>query len=173
MGKSFCLSERSRLIETLLSVIPVVCKSRHPSFAASSELRRTDSISLISLSVGLGFRDLSAARSYSFPFTLFQQTGSKTFSMLLSRIPGKSRLTFGVDRNIIGSNPVFYPVAKDPDSSWRTFWQIGQCEYRTHSLLGRSLTINPPRQRPLSSTELKLGLVGTTSFSIQDLLSSS
>ncbi|GAA5832101.1 hypothetical protein JCM5353_008070 [Sporobolomyces roseus] len=76
--------------------------------------------------VGLGFRDLSAARSYSFPFTLFQQTGSKTFSMLLSRIPGNSRLTFGVDRNIIGSNPVFYPVAKDPDSSWRTFWQIGQ-----------------------------------------------
>ncbi|GAA5847567.1 hypothetical protein JCM5353_006020 [Sporobolomyces roseus] len=76
--------------------------------------------------VGLGFRDLSAARSYSFPFTLFQQGGSRSFSMLLSRIPGKSRLTFGIDRNIIGSTPVWFPVGRDLDSSWRTFWQIAQ-----------------------------------------------
>ena len=88
---------------------------------------------VVSRSVGLGFRDLSTARSYSFPFTLFQQGGSRSFSMLLSRVAGKSRLTFGIDRNIVGSTPSWYPVAKDPDSSWRTFWQIGQCESDEHA----------------------------------------
>lgn len=56
--------------------------------------------------VGLAFRDLSAARSYAFPFTLFQQGGSQYFSVLLSRNPGKSKISFnGYDRKYVASGP--------------------------------------------------------------------
>ncbi|GAA5885294.1 hypothetical protein JCM16303_005992 [Sporobolomyces ruberrimus] len=76
--------------------------------------------------VGLGFRDLSAARSYAFPFTLFQQGGSQYFSMLLSRTPGKSKISFnGYDRKYLANSPTWYPVSKDKDQQFRTFWQIG------------------------------------------------
>ncbi|GAA5851228.1 hypothetical protein JCM3766R1_002113 [Sporobolomyces carnicolor] len=77
--------------------------------------------------VGLAFRDLSAARSYAFPFTLFQQGGSQYFSVLLSRNPGKSKISFnGYDRKYVASGPAWYPVSKDLDQQFRTLWQIGQ-----------------------------------------------
>ncbi|GAA5950215.1 hypothetical protein JCM3765_004243 [Sporobolomyces pararoseus] len=77
--------------------------------------------------VGLAFRDLSAARSYAFPFTLFQQGGSQYFSMLLSRAAGKSKILFnGYDRKYVGSGASWFPVSKDPDEQFRTLWQIGR-----------------------------------------------
>ncbi|GAA6061421.1 hypothetical protein JCM10212_004479 [Sporobolomyces blumeae] len=76
--------------------------------------------------VGLAFRDLSAARSYSFPFTLAQQGALPYFAMILSRVPGKSRIMFnGYDRKYLGSSPNWYPVSKDLDEQFRTLWQIG------------------------------------------------
>ncbi|GAA5934124.1 pepsin-like aspartic protease [Sporobolomyces koalae] len=76
--------------------------------------------------VGLAFRDLSAARSYAFPFTLFQQGGSEYFSMLLSRTPGQSKISFnGFNRKYIGTGPTWYSVSKDVDEQFRTLWQIG------------------------------------------------
>ncbi|GAA6061420.1 hypothetical protein JCM10212_004478 [Sporobolomyces blumeae] len=76
--------------------------------------------------VGLAFRDLSAARSYAFPFTLFQQKPTaRVFAFLLSRFAGQSKIFFdGLDRAAVGSTPVFFPVAKDPDEEFRTYWQI-------------------------------------------------
>ncbi|GAA5846445.1 hypothetical protein JCM3766R1_001891 [Sporobolomyces carnicolor] len=77
--------------------------------------------------VGLAYPDASAARSASFPFSLFRQKDAGTFSMRLSRFPGASKVFFeGLDRSIAASAPVFFPVAKDPDEQFRTYWQIGQ-----------------------------------------------
>ncbi|GAA6019903.1 hypothetical protein JCM11491_004859 [Sporobolomyces phaffii] len=77
--------------------------------------------------VGLAFPDTSAARSRSFPFTLSNQKSAKTFSMRLSRVPGKSRIFFeGLDRSLAASVPTFFPVARDPDEEFKTYWQIGQ-----------------------------------------------
>ncbi|GAA6023982.1 hypothetical protein JCM11491_002871 [Sporobolomyces phaffii] len=77
--------------------------------------------------VGLAFRDLSAARSYAFPFTLAQQGGAPYFSLLLSRTPGQAKISFnGYDRRFIRSGPTWYQVSKDQDEQFRTLWQIGQ-----------------------------------------------
>ncbi|GAA5948976.1 hypothetical protein JCM3765_003974 [Sporobolomyces pararoseus] len=78
--------------------------------------------------LGLAYPDASAARSASFPFTLMRQkTTAKTFSMRLSSVPGNSRVFFdGLDRTLTASAPTFFPVARDPDESFKTYWQIGQ-----------------------------------------------
>ncbi|GAA5887707.1 hypothetical protein JCM16303_003733 [Sporobolomyces ruberrimus] len=91
--------------------------------------------------VGLAFPDASAARSRSFPLNLFMQKGAKTFSMRLSRAPGKSKIFFeGLDRTQVRSAPAFFPVTKDPDQEFRTYWQIASstaCVNGTQAYGGR------------------------------------
>ncbi|GAA5946397.1 hypothetical protein JCM3765_000226 [Sporobolomyces pararoseus] len=78
--------------------------------------------------LGLAFPDASAARSSSFPFSLFKQNPTaKSFSMRLSRVPGLSKLFFGgLDSSVSSAVPTYFAVARDPDQSFRTYWQIGQ-----------------------------------------------
>ncbi|GAA5915539.1 pepsin-like aspartic protease [Sporobolomyces salmoneus] len=117
-GNGLLVRDTVTIGKTTVTSQDVVAETSIGSYVST---RATDGV------VGFGFRDISAARSYAFPFTLFQQGGSPYFSMLLSRTPGKAKISFnGYNRGMVARGPTWFPVSKDNDQQFRTLWQIGR-----------------------------------------------
>ncbi|BGO98060.1 hypothetical protein NBRC10513v2_002061 [Rhodotorula toruloides] len=77
--------------------------------------------------MGLAFRALSAAYSYSFPFTAYHQGAQPVFGLSLSRLPGKSELVVGgYNRARLAGSPDYYAVGYSPNSQFLDYIQISQ-----------------------------------------------
>lgn len=80
--------------------------------------------------MGLAFRALSAAYSYSFPFTAYHQGAKPLFGLSLSRQPGKSELVVGgFNRARTSGSPDYYAVGYSPTSQFLDYIQIPQGAY--------------------------------------------
>ncbi|GEM07083.1 aspartic-type endopeptidase [Rhodotorula toruloides] len=77
--------------------------------------------------MGLAFRALSAAYSYSFPFTAYHQGAQPIFGLSLSRLPGRSELVVGGwNRARAVGSPDYYAVGYSPNSQFLDYIQTPQ-----------------------------------------------
>ncbi|GAA5872639.1 hypothetical protein JCM8547_003716 [Rhodosporidiobolus lusitaniae] len=100
------------------------------SFPSAVASHRTDGV------LGLAYRTLSAAYSYSFPFTLSRAGMNPWVGLRLSPTPGQSQIAFaGYNRGKYYGAVKWFNVGQSSDTQFKTFWQIGG----SGLMLGRKL----------------------------------
>lgn len=76
--------------------------------------------------MGLAYRTLSAAWSYSFPFILAQQGSNPYVGIRLAKTAGRSQITFGgYNRAALSGNLRWLSVTLEDDSQFKTYWSVG------------------------------------------------